>query len=102
MANRYKNKKAQINEEGKKYFKTSIATNIPIQNSDLRIVARAGDRLDVLALKYYNNSTYWWIIAEANGVGKGSLFVKPGTFLRIPVNLAKIEQEQDKLDEGRL
>ena len=43
MANRYKNKKAQINEEGKKYFKTSIATNIPIQNSDLRIVARAGD-----------------------------------------------------------
>ena len=101
MPNRYKNKKVLKSEKGKRYLKTTISPNIPVQNSDIKIVARVGDRLDVLANKYYKNPSYWWIIAEANGVGKGSLFVTPGKFLRIPMNLSKIQEMQDKLDKGR-
>jgi nucleoid-associated protein YgaU len=102
MPDRYKNKKVQINEKGKRYYKSLLFTNIPVQTSDLRIVSKLGDRLDILANKYYKSPSYWWIIAEANGIGKGSLFVKPGTFLRIPTNLAKIKEAQNKLDKGRI
>tara|TARA_B100000674_G_C37955746_1_gene969473 strand:+ start:2625 stop:2927 length:303 start_codon:yes stop_codon:yes gene_type:complete len=48
-----------------------------------------GERLDILAGKFYNNSTYWWIIAAASGIGWG-LQVPPGTFLKIPDNLEEI------------
>lgn len=29
---------------------------------------KAGETLDSLALKYYNNPTYWWIIASFNNI----------------------------------
>jgi hypothetical protein len=29
---------------------------------------RAGDTLESLALKYYNNPTYWWILAYFNSI----------------------------------
>ena len=48
-----------------------------------------GQRLDSLAGLYYNDSSYWWIIASASGIG-WPLQVPPGTFLRIPVNLDEV------------
>ena len=101
MPNRYSFQKATKREDGKRHHKTTINPNIAVDTSDLMIVARQGDRLDILANKYYNNSSYWWIIAEANGVGKGSLFVKPGKFLRIPMNLNKISEDQTNINKGR-
>jgi nucleoid-associated protein YgaU len=38
----------------------------------------------LLAQKFYDDVTAWPVIANANGLGKGSLLVKPGTILRIP------------------
>lgn len=29
---------------------------------------KSTDTLDILALKYYNNPTYWWIIADFNDI----------------------------------
>lgn len=29
---------------------------------------KVGENLDSLALKYYNNPTYWWVIASFNGI----------------------------------
>ena len=31
-------------------------------------IVKDGDTLDSLALKYYNNPTYWWIIAYYNDI----------------------------------
>ena len=44
------------------------------------------DRLDKLALYFYEDSTMWPIIATANGLGKGTIIVPPNTKLRIPAN----------------
>ena len=52
-------------------------------------VLSEGERLDSIAGKFYNDSTYWWIIAAASGIG-WSLQVPPGTFLKIPTNLEEV------------
>ena len=99
MADRYKNKKVKINERGKQYYKSLISTNIPVQNSDLRIVARAGDRLDILANKYYKNPSYWWIIAEANKLRDGGFALDPSVEIRVPGNIQPILQEFRRINE---
>ena len=101
MPNRYKNKKINIDNAGKRHYKTTINPNIPLDSSDILMVARFGDRLDILANRFYKNTSYWWIIAEANGLGKGSLYIKPGTQVRIPRNLSNITKGQDNINKGR-
>ena len=46
----------------------------------------AGERLDQLAHKYYNDASYWWVIAAASRIG-WSMQVPPGTLIIIPKNL---------------
>ena len=59
------------------------------QITQMSRVLKEGDRLDIIAGKIYKNSTYWWIIAAASGIGWG-LQVPPGTIIRIPTNLEQI------------
>jgi len=47
------------------------------------LVLEQSQRLDHLAGMYYNDSTLWWIIGAASGIGWG-LQVPPGTIIRIP------------------
>ena len=49
-----------------------------------KIIFKDGDRLDLLAKKYFNDSTLWWIIAIANNLDGDSIIVTPGTTLYIP------------------
>jgi nucleoid-associated protein YgaU len=43
-----------------------------------------GERLDQIAYRYYNDSTYWWIIPEFNPEVKDFTNIPNGTVLRIP------------------
>lgn len=49
---------------------------------------QVGDRLDHLAARFYNDDSYWWIIALANNINypfaSGGLI--PGRVLQIPVD----------------
>ena len=38
----------------------------------------------MLAYEYYNDQSQWWVIAQANHLGKGTLAIKPGIRIRIP------------------
>jgi nucleoid-associated protein YgaU len=49
-----------------------------------------GDRLDTLAFDFYEDSTYWWIIASANNIHGAKFAFEPGTVLRIPQNYIQI------------
>ena len=53
------------------------------------IVLEEGQRLDQIAGIFYNDSTYWWAIAAASGIGWG-LQVPPGTVLRIPKSIGDV------------
>ena len=81
--------------------RTSFCPNIPIKDSDQYIRTRAGDRLDNLAYEFYSDVTLWWIIANANNLGKGSFAVKPGTKLRIPQNIDDIVDKYQTFNEAR-
>lgn len=50
------------------------------------VVLTQGQRLDHLAGQHYGNSSYWWVIAAASGIG-WALQCPEGTVLRIPKNL---------------
>lgn len=47
------------------------------------IVLKQGERIDKIAGKYYGDSTLWWVIAAASGIGWG-LQCPPGTVISIP------------------
>lgn len=51
---------------------------------------KRGDTLDTLALYYYNNPTYYWVIADFNKIRDPFVDLKVGSVLRIPTfsNLA--------------
>ena len=53
------------------------------------LILEESQRLDHIAGISYNDSSYWWVIAAASGIGWG-LQVPPGTVLRIPVDLNKV------------
>lgn len=47
------------------------------------MVLKGFERLDTLAGKFYGDSSLWWIIAAASGIGWG-LQVPPGTIINVP------------------
>jgi len=53
------------------------------------LIMEEGQRLDQIAGMAYQNSSYWWIIAAASGIGWG-LQIPPGTLIKIPNDLNKI------------
>jgi len=90
----------KFNKRTKKAFATIIYPKIERHIDDLYIDVIVEDRLDNLAYQYYEDVTLWWVIANGNkldrssnygittsmkeGIGKGSMFVKPGQRIRIP------------------
>jgi hypothetical protein len=79
---RYLNKLIQTNSE-KLRQQTTILPNV-VGVSDTYIQTITIERLDTLADRFYGDATLWWVIAAANGIGKGTLRVPRGIKLRIP------------------
>jgi|TARA_R110000822_G_C15190566_1_gene481313 hypothetical protein len=69
---------------------TNLLPEIIRRPSDTIITARSVDRLDLLAHRFYNDRTLWWIIALANKLPGDSLFIEPGLQLFIPSNINTI------------
>jgi hypothetical protein len=89
--NRYINNETNVFKryDGKRVFRTTRYPKIPIGFNDIYIVASETDYLDSLAYKYYQDSTLWWVIAQANGI-KASLKAPTGVQIRIPQNIDNI------------
>jgi hypothetical protein len=98
---RYTNIEIKKNETNKRVYKTTLYPKIEVDENDIYIYPNTEDRLDLLAYKYYGDPSYWWIIAHANHIGKGTMKVVSGNQLRIPQNLNKIFSDFKKLNEDR-
>lgn len=106
MANRYETAKVISNvkkiesdkEVYRRRFSTVVLPDIEESEDDIYAVARAGDRLDLLAKEYYGDETLWWWIAQANNIGKGTWHVEPGTIIRIPASFDSLDIA-DKIDD---
>jgi len=91
--NRYQFTKKDMQDR----FTTTRLPSIPQSPDDRYIFSREGDRLDQLAFEFYEEPRYWWIIAIANNLGKGTLNVEPGLQIRIPF---PIDTMMDKLQNA--
>jgi len=86
--NRYAYSPVRFSDTNKRYYSSTLYPYYEAKSSDVYIYVTAGDRLDLLAQRYYNDVTKWWIIADVNpGVSKGSMYITPGTRIRIPLPL---------------
>jgi len=68
----------------KQIYETIKYPVINKQENDIYIISRDGDRFDLLANQYYNDSSLWWVIAKANNIFNGSINIKQGIQIRIP------------------
>jgi len=75
---------SEFNERRKMVYKTNIFPKIDRHETDIYIHVRDGDRLDNLAYHYYRDVTLWWVIAQANHIGKGTMYIKAAQQIRIP------------------
>ena len=91
MINRLKYISFKRDQQDKSYFKNIKYPHIPLSINDIYAITVEGDRLDLIANRYYGDSTLWWIIAKANGL-KGQTSVTTEKLLRIPGNVSQIIQ----------
>jgi hypothetical protein len=77
---------------GKRRRSTTIFPTIPATANDTFIITTSADRLDKLASAFYDDVSLWWVIAAANGLGKGTLIVPANTNLRIPAKTQFLDQ----------
>ncbi len=95
---RYDDTDTDKSKFGKRVFKTTMYPRIKKRESDIYITSKYGDRLDVLADKYYKNADLWWVIAQANHIGKGTLVVEIGLQLRIPTDIGDILSDLEDIN----
>lgn len=87
---RYSSTPSKERFDGKRTYRSTVYPPIPPSDTDLSIVSNEGDYLDTLAYKYYGDPTLYWVIANANNLGKGRFSVPEGLTLRIPTNVGEI------------
>lgn len=81
---------AKSSTSGSQYYLNNIYPDIPLSNEDNYVITTLGDRLDLIAFDFYGDTSFWWVIASANALPGDSLYLEPGTQLRIPVDLSGI------------
>jgi phage tail protein X len=89
---RYKHTIQLKDKDGYRYKSSTIYPTIPPSRDDIYLISRDGDRLDILANKYYGDITLWWMIAISNNLGKGTMVVPTGIRLRIPMDIKAFKQ----------
>ena len=85
--------------DGKNVYRTTYYPIIPHSIDDTYIIASEVDYLDSLAKKYYGDESFWWIIAQANNLGKGKLSIPLGKQLRIPGNINTVLNDLEKINK---
>lgn len=99
MISRYDSAKLKHSDTGKRVYQSLTLPVIQELDTDIYVITNATDRLDSLAFKYYGEAKYWWIIAVANDLGRGTITLQPGIQLRIPANPSTVISELDKSNQ---
>ena len=97
---RYSYTRVGKDKDNNRVYKSTIYPKIDIEDDDTFIITRDGERLDLLAYKYYNDTTLWWVIAVANDIDDAKFSLKSGIELRIPSNITKILSDLEQLNKG--
>lgn len=91
MNYRYQNIKVTNNSQlGEQYYSNNVYPQIPTTEDDTYVIAVLGDRLDLMAFDFYGDPSFWWVIASANALPGDSLYLEPGSQVRIPAEIRSV------------
>lgn len=96
---RYEIANVNRDDNGKRRLSTTTPPTINKDVQDIYIYTREGDRLDLLASKYYGDRTKWTYLATANNLYE--MVTTPGIQLRIPYDAELVTSEWTKQNENR-
>jgi len=86
-------------KRGKKTVrKPTLYPKIPLRDDDIYIFSKESEKLEHISYRFYNTPEYWWVIAKANNISNGTIFLEPGKQLRIP-NLTSITEILNSMEE---
>jgi|TARA_B110000503_G_scaffold28538_1_gene45707 hypothetical protein len=88
MSRRYESIGTYKTNVGKVIYLPTRYPSLAPSNNDYYIIARAEDRLDLVATDFFGDPTLWWVVAMANDLPGDSMFPPMGFQLRIPGNLS--------------
>lgn len=78
-------------ENKRQFYQSILDPNIERSSTDIYIVTKFGDRLDILSWKYYGSAEYYFVILAANpDLRKDSLYLESGIQLRIPKDYQEV------------
>lgn len=101
MASRYQNIPIlKLNATGSLYYRNNIYPDIAPTNTDYYVITTVGDRLDLLAYDFYQDSNLWWVIASANALPGDSIYPPIGIQLRIPTDIQRILSSYNIVNNG--
>lgn len=101
MLSRYQNIPAiKLNVTGSQYYRTNVYPTIQANDGDYYVITTINDRLDLIALDFYQDESLWWIIASANALPGDSLYPPIGIQLRIPTNIDQILSNYTLVNNG--
>lgn len=74
---------------------------IPLSVNDIYVITLDGDRLDLMANQFYEDTRLWWIIAQANPniLRRDSYNVSAGLEIRIPREINNILKNFEQLNK---
>ena len=73
--------------QGKRRYSTMYYPTPRRKDTDIYIIARKNDRLDLIADQYYGDPRLWIMLAKVNRLHAGTIRVPPNFRLRIPFPL---------------
>jgi hypothetical protein len=87
-----KNQNENVGTLNDLYYTNVTYPEIPVSANDIWVETEFGDRLDLLANQFYNDTSLYWIISCANPdkINMGSLHLPVGSQIRIPTNIVSI------------
>jgi hypothetical protein len=98
--NRYQVTKNYNDKTGKRYNGCLKYPEIPLSFTDIYVYASQGDRFDILAQQYYQDSSLWWIISLSNSdLPQDSYYIPEGKQIRIPQDIGSVIAQFKNLNE---
>ena len=92
---------SQTKIDGKVVYKTSRYPEIPLSPDDIYVYTVQGDRFDILAQQFYQDSSLWWVIsiANANILNQSSLVIPGGIQIRIPASYVDVIRSFNSINQ---
>jgi len=96
---RYDDIPLRMNRKGQRTLVSTVYPKISLSDQDKFTFPIDGERLDNVAFRYYGDASLWWVIAQANNLGKGRTILNPNFQIRIPGNITKILADYNDINE---